>query len=60
LTLVFFSPPAILRESDVQILSLRSRRQNKPGVKPKAEPQEYSISAHQAREAGDSFLLFAV
>jgi hypothetical protein len=26
-----------------------------PGVEPKAEPQEYVASAHQAREAGDSF-----
>jgi hypothetical protein len=29
----------------------------KPGVEPKAEPQEYGISAHQAREAGDSFFV---
>src|SRR5262249_42661307 len=32
----------------------------KPGVeRASAEPQEYVISAHQAREAGDSFSLFA-
>jgi len=31
----------------------------KPGVEPKAEPQEYGVNVHQARDAGGSFLLFA-
>jgi hypothetical protein len=29
-------------------------------VEPKAEPQEYRVPTHQTREAGDSFLLFAM
>jgi len=29
-------------------------------VEPKAEPQEYGITAHQAREAGGGILLFAI
>src|SRR5919106_6629336 len=40
---------------DVRIFSLRSRRQNKAWGGALAEPQEYDVSANQAREAGGGF-----
>lgn len=35
-------------------------RQHKAWGEALAEPQEYGVNAHQAREAGGSFLLFAL
>jgi hypothetical protein len=57
---IFLVITHILREMNVHILSLRSRRQNRAWGGALAEPQEYGVSAHQAREAGGSFLLFAI
>ena len=48
------SLPKFLREMDVHILSLRSRRQHKAWSGALAELQEDSVGAHQAREVGDS------
>jgi len=47
----------VFKRSD---LSLRSGRQHKAWGGAEAEPQEYGVTAHQAREAGGSFLLFAI
>src|SRR6266540_2787750 len=41
-------------------LSLRSRRQNRAWGGASAEPQEYGVSTHQAREVGGSFLSCAI
>src|SRR5262249_33776448 len=54
------SLPKFLREMDVHVFSLRSRRQSRAWGGASAEPQEYGVSAHQAREAGGSFLLFDI
>src|SRR6266545_5186230 len=54
------SLPTILREMSVHILSLRSRRQNRAWGGASAEPQEYGVSTHQAREVGGSFLSCAI
>jgi hypothetical protein len=55
------SLPKFLREMNVHIFSLRSRRQNRAwgGARQRGTPG-YCVSAHQAREAGGSFLLFAI
>src|SRR6266508_2153593 len=54
------SLPTILREMSVHILSLRSRRQNRAWGGASAEPQEYGVSTHKAREVGGSFLSCAI
>jgi hypothetical protein len=54
------SLPTILREMSDHNLSLRSRRQNRAWGGASAEPQEYGVNTHQAREAGGSYLLFAI
>src|SRR5262249_44008916 len=48
------SLPKLLYEMDVHNFSLRSRRQNKAWGGAQPQPQEYGVSTHQAREAGDS------
>ncbi len=57
---IFLVIAHILLEMNVHFLSLRSRRQNRAWGGALAEPQEYGVSIHRAREAGDSFLLSAI
>src|SRR5262249_4120030 len=60
---VGFNPlslPKLLHEMALHIFSLRSRRQNRAWGGAQPQPQEYGVSAHQAREAGGSFLSFAI
>src|SRR5215510_13986030 len=54
------SLPTILSEMSIHILSLRSRRQHRAWGGASAEPKEYGVFAHQAREAGGSFLSCAI
>ena len=52
----------LLREVDVHIFSLRSRRQSKAwgGARRRETPGLRHNQFHQAREAGGSYLLFAL